>query len=479
MLNNTESAPDNGVESSRLIFGIDPISATLDELFKGRVKKLQGKLNLPVYQRPYCWGEKQVRQLVGDLEAYFRLAPPVAFYLGSIVLHQHENDQGEVVLDIIDGQQRLTTMAILCQAWGLQPILDLTYRAPASHERIRRNFGIVQAIKQASRPKLDLRSINVTLIVTRSEDDAWRFFQTINTGGRRLSGTDIIKAYHLRAIASGQRDDYARLWEKTGTSLDDVVRLLIAGRFWTHLHVRKFYWSELRNEIIAEFGDDTQPSEQDPAYRLSVWQNQPFGLWQQLMPECGYAMRQPLNSGVNTINYLLYFCTLHNDLFPRENPDGGAMVKNGHEQLEATIMDAAESRYLRALYETAILLYASRFGQSNLAEARLWLLRFVFSLRLTKLRVFEQGVQKFCLDHQLLDYIACSFNHAQLMQYLRAYTYDIDPDGLDGGGIRARYVRSVYGVMDQSCTKKDQLKNEFDTDLIEHFGKLTASGRAA
>ncbi|NVN36790.1 DUF262 domain-containing protein [Komagataeibacter swingsii] len=199
------------------------------------MKNLRGKLNLPVYQRPYCWGEKQVRQLVGDLDAYFSLNSDVAFYLGTIVLHQHENDQGEAVLDIIDGQQRLTTMAILCKAWGQQPILDMTYRAPASHERIRRNLAIVKAMKPVS--SLDLSRINVTLIVTRSEDDAWRFFQTMNTGGRRLSGTDIIKAHHLRAITSGQRDHYARLWEKAGRSLDDVIRLLIAGRFWTHLTV--------------------------------------------------------------------------------------------------------------------------------------------------------------------------------------------------------------------------------------------------
>ncbi|GBQ58882.1 DUF262 domain-containing protein [Komagataeibacter swingsii] len=479
MLNNTESVPDNGAERVRFSSCIDAIPTTLKDVFGGQVKDLKGKLNLPVYQRPYCWGEKQVRQLVGDLDAYFSLNSDVAFYLGSIVLHQHENDQGEVVLDIIDGQQRLTTMAILCKAWGQQPILDLTYRAPASHERIRRNFSIVEKMNHIRGLGPNLGRINVTLIVTRSEDDAWRFFQTMNTGGRRLSGTDIIKAHHLRAIASGQRDHYARLWEKTGTSLDDVIKLLIAGRFWTDLNVRKFYWSELRNEIIAEFGDDTQPSDQDPAYRLSVCQNLPSGLWQQFMPECGYAMRQPLNSGVNTINYLLYFCTLHHDLFPRENPDGGAVAENAHEQLEATIINAAESRYLRALYETAILLYASRFGQCNLAEARLWLLRFVFSLRLTKLRVFEQGVQKLCLDHRILDHIASSFNHAQLMQYLRAYTYDIDTDGLDGGGVRARYVRSVYGVMGQPCPDKEPLKNRFDDDLIKHFGKLTDSGRAA
>ncbi|ARW15830.1 hypothetical protein S101446_00690 [Komagataeibacter europaeus] len=490
MLNNTESAPDNGVKDVRLVSGIDPISTTLESLFRGQVKDLKGKLNLPVYQRPYCWGEKQVRQLVGDLEAYFRSEPQptIAFYLGSIVLHQHENDQGEVVLDIIDGQQRLTTMAILCWAWDQRPVLDLTYRAPASHERIRRNFSIVKKMnpipEKGCKPdcKLSCRlgKINVTLIVTRSEDDAWRFFQTMNTGGRRLSGTDIIKAYHLRAIASGQRDDYARLWESTGTSLDNVVKLLIAGRFWTHLNFRNFYRSELRNEIIAEFGDDTQPSELDQAYLLSVCQYLPTGIWQQTMPDHGYAMRQPLNSGVNTIRYLLYFCTLYHDLFPSKQPDGSVVAENARPQLEITIMDAAESRYLNALYETAILLYVSRFGQRNLMEARLWLLRLVFSLRLTKQRVSEAGVQKFCReDVQLLDHIASSFNHAQLMGYLRAYTYDIDTRGLEGHGVRMRYVRSVYGVLGQPCPNKaDSIGEGLDTALIKHFGKLTASGRA-
>ena len=44
------------------------------------------------------------------------------------------------------------------------------------------------------------RQIEFTLVITQSEDDAYQFFETQNTGGVRLSGPDIIKAHHLRAI---------------------------------------------------------------------------------------------------------------------------------------------------------------------------------------------------------------------------------------------------------------------------------------
>nr|WP_255673855.1 DUF262 domain-containing protein [Komagataeibacter sp. FNDCF1] len=442
-------------------------------MFDRTKDSIDGRLNLPVYQRPYCWGEKQVRQLEDDLRQYFRPDQSdngIAFYLGSIVLHQHEDEHGQLILDIIDGQQRLTTMAILCAVLELQgqkcPVPELEYRAPASHEQIRRNFVLLEGLlHDGLAVKLD--RINVSVIITQDEDEAWRFFQTLNAGGVRLSGIDIIKAHHLRAITPPLKPDhYARLWESTGDVLTPVVNRLIRGRFWTSLHYRTFDRADPRNDIIAEFAERTQRGTQDNAYRPSVVEHLPTGGVSHTVAHQGYALRQPLHDGVNTIHYLLYFSRLYQSLFPEKRPDGD-LVHALHEKI---VRQSAQSNYLRELYETAILLYASRFGMENLPEACLWLFRLIFSLRVTKSRVTEPGVRNFCREQAILDHIAYSFNHVELMQYLTAYKYSVDHDGLEGGRTKKYFVESVYQLFGSTSPEKvDEIIRTYDNFLMAQF----------
>ena len=76
---------------------------------------------IPDYQRPYAWGEKECQTLWDDL---FLFAFPSndcdkfnsdndEYFLGPIVTFK--NDQGK--MEIIDGQQRLTTLLLLLRAF--------------------------------------------------------------------------------------------------------------------------------------------------------------------------------------------------------------------------------------------------------------------------------------------------------------------------------------------------------------------------
>lgn len=450
----------------------DPLtkSITLEDFFGRTKNSIEGMPNLPAYQRPYCWREKQVRQLIDDLQQYSKTKSSIDFYLGSIVLHRHKNENGQWVLDIIDGQQRLTTMAILCmllnRKGGKYPLPKLQYRAPASHEQIRHNFAFLEQLLSKGLI-LDLTKINITVIITQSEDEAWRFFQTLNTGGVRLSGVDIIKAYHLRAIASPlQPDHYARLWEITGITLNPTVQRLLCGRFWTHLHTRSFNRRNPRNDIIAEFAESTQPAAQDNAYRLAICTRGPDRQTSFTLPDQGYALRQPLNSGVNTIHYLTYFSALYKSLFLENAADEDV----GHKLYKEIVQHSAQSHYLRELYETALLLYASKFGTENLLAARLWLFRMIFSLRMIKNRVTEAGVRNFCMEWNILDHIAFSFNHAELMTYLQSYTYVVNNDGIEGNGIKKKFIMSIYALFNSSFLNgKDNIIHEYDNFLTWQF----------
>ncbi len=65
---------------------------------------------VPDYQRPYAWGDEQVEQLWEDILIAFQEGME-EYFLGSIILTI--NKQNSKALDIIDGQQRLTTLMIL------------------------------------------------------------------------------------------------------------------------------------------------------------------------------------------------------------------------------------------------------------------------------------------------------------------------------------------------------------------------------
>jgi hypothetical protein len=74
---------------------------------------------VPLYQRPYSWTDEQARELLDDLVSFIGQGPSVSidelspYFLGSIVLIKEE---GQPEAEVVDGQQRLTTLTILLSA---------------------------------------------------------------------------------------------------------------------------------------------------------------------------------------------------------------------------------------------------------------------------------------------------------------------------------------------------------------------------
>jgi hypothetical protein len=83
-----------------------PNSLTIKELF-GNADSLY---QIPIYQRPYKWGTDQVEKLWEDLFEAFENDEP-NYFLGSVITAKPQETSN--YLDIVDGQQRLTTLLIL------------------------------------------------------------------------------------------------------------------------------------------------------------------------------------------------------------------------------------------------------------------------------------------------------------------------------------------------------------------------------
>jgi len=70
------------------------------------------KVNIPYYQRPYQWGEKEITNLVHDFEKNLELnKEDKSYFVGAVVLVSDPNRS--CLPDLIDGQQRVTTVFLL------------------------------------------------------------------------------------------------------------------------------------------------------------------------------------------------------------------------------------------------------------------------------------------------------------------------------------------------------------------------------
>ncbi|NCU28781.1 MAG: DUF262 domain-containing protein, partial [Candidatus Moranbacteria bacterium] len=72
------------------------------------------KFRIPIYQRPYAWEENQVLQLLQDLEKSYSPDGNKNYYLGILSVAKTADDSE--TFDLIDGQQRITTLVLIGKA---------------------------------------------------------------------------------------------------------------------------------------------------------------------------------------------------------------------------------------------------------------------------------------------------------------------------------------------------------------------------
>jgi uncharacterized protein with ParB-like and HNH nuclease domain len=70
---------------------------------------------VPRYQRNYAWTEEHIKQLVDDVldSAVAQNGSPKPYYIGTLVVYPRQRPSGTIAYEVIDGQQRLTTLTLL------------------------------------------------------------------------------------------------------------------------------------------------------------------------------------------------------------------------------------------------------------------------------------------------------------------------------------------------------------------------------
>lgn len=228
-----------------------------------------GKFLIPEYQRPYAWTADQVDTLLDDLMEYTDSIedpdnPDSEYFLGSIVTYRNGKER-----EVIDGQQRLTTLFLLLRAlykklenmddpqgrdknlmqmitpllWvtptltgvpsrdqpliysqaiseegskTLGVILETGSIPPGADDNYAKNYNlIVKRLDEFSQEKpllfLNfvvnlLQNVIVLPIDADSQDTALRIFNTLNDRGLPLSDADIFKSQMYKFAGSGSEE---------------------------------------------------------------------------------------------------------------------------------------------------------------------------------------------------------------------------------------------------------------------------------
>lgn len=450
---------------------------------------IEGSLTIPEYQRPYRWQDTQITRLLNDFDHYRKeqqgKTPESAtpFYLGSIILHQHLDPVSETLqLNIIDGQQRLTTLAIIAFLQGRFTDLSLSYESPESQQQIKHNLMWLKQHKEQELQAIDFDQINITLVVTASEDDAYRFFETQNTGGVRLGGADIIKAHHLRAVDETDKqatDQFAKRWEALG-DLEPVVKTLLRGRYWQRLFFNELplhnQKPQIRTSIVNELADKTGKGD-DIAYGRVRRTSLLSGGEMLSQAQTGYELRQPLNAGANTIHYLQYFQELK-QMYLDEN--SSLNLPEYTKFYQGFVRDLEGCSYLKQLFDACLLLYISQFGTQQLDVAAKKLFRVTYSRRVENQKaVKEKSVPAFVKETPVLDWIAMSYTPEQCFARLDEFELKVDSSNLgkDDNGVKKRFVNKVCSHFGLTIVP-EELAGKFGACFTEAVGQRLLKGGA-
>jgi uncharacterized protein with ParB-like and HNH nuclease domain len=452
---------------------------------------IAGQLFIPEYQRPYVWNEKQINKLLDDFIEYktnLALAKKdnevhiANFYLGNIILHQQDG-----LLKIIDGQQRITTMLLMLKIVNSRFKSGIEYSSSKSIENIKRNFAYLKSVHQNEvfdyinsevLESIDTSKINVTIVITATEDLAYTFFETQNTGGVRLSGSDIIKAHHLRAINSNKLINHqARKWESIDREkVEDIIQTLTKVRFWDNRNWRQFPFYRddrgLKSVLIEEFTDKTNHNGEDISYYYSAVKNDD-GRKLQMHESQFKNLKQPLTDGNNTLDYINEYVQLHEALFNPIKKDH-RVSEEFYELNDKLLHGEHGTLFLKELLQICIVAYVSRFGFYRLFEATLYLYRCVYSMRVASQRnVREDSIFKFVYEKQFIDNILEVYTVDELLNFLKRFKYEFNKENSEIGKAKEKHLQSLKSYFDGFDSIETYAKNpkEFDKTLIIAISK--------
>ena len=238
---------------------------------------------IPRYQRAYAWEEKEIEQLIDDI--CDDNDPKRDYYIGSLIVARRKADD-EVEYEVIDGQQRLTTIYLLLQCLldegyfsrgevGVGEALSFDCRSKSNctlayiRSDARKSEGKEELLDQSILLAVDiikkklarefgdrvedqkkfvdrLKHVVLYRIEVPEHTDLNRYFEIMNTRGEQLEQHDILKARLMNYLDDAyEREAFARIWEAC-SDMTGYVQMHFSVEDREKLFVEQ--WSSLSSE---------------------------------------------------------------------------------------------------------------------------------------------------------------------------------------------------------------------------------------
>lgn len=400
-------------------------------------KLFSNPLVIPSYQRNYCWEEKQIRDLWQSLKD---IPENGKYHLGTIILQKDK--QGNYA--IIDGQQRLVTLTLICQQLGYEgamPLLKQTFRSAASRQHVANNlYQIKQYCNRSHDDKLCRKLIfnlifSVLILTDRRLDLAYTFFSNENSKGVPLTDYDLLKAHHLRFVFNERQAEHlASKWNYLTTHKHQQLDATLSAHLFC---LRK--WMRKRDCGSSE---KHRTKEEFSAAQI-IPEIPPFGE--------RFEYYEKIQGGAHFFAYSEHFV----GLFERFEQTKQVAALRRHLQWES------HPRYEKVI-ETLLFGYYLKFSTQYIAEALFCIASYIAQHRYTSRRALSHKIREFAKNSE----IAMMIDQASSPTFFLAECLDgikISGKEIDEQGIEIRFYHRLQDMF-------TELNEDFtDYTIIEHY----------
>ncbi len=284
----------------------------VDEVSINQVFLANRTLKIPYFQRPYVWGESNWEKFYNDI-AEISMAvnegeEPETYFMGSIILKKGKFVGGQH-LDVIDGQQRLSTIVLFMKVLYLSlgrndffyqnfmqqnllgetnPILvpnhndkttydrlintDVLHKEAIDDSKMAQAFAYfaIRITKSRNGEDEDYKVtpenlystvtnyVRLVCIEVEKDENAQKIFETINCTGIKLTTGEMLKNY---LYDESRIEEYERTWKKVfeGKNLSYWNDDIVLGRLESN-HINNFFYRymlikmqepEIKNNLTA------------------------------------------------------------------------------------------------------------------------------------------------------------------------------------------------------------------------------------
>lgn len=225
---------------------------------------------VPIYQRNYAWAEMHIEQLIEDINSSIDDLNK-NYFLGNLIVNQTDNN----VYEVIDGQQRLTTLFLLENYLGMSFAKDsLRFEAREKSNRtlhminnknngelleelvsaeISAGYKIIEnyfkKMKEIDKNELKKKLEKVFLVRVQVPQgiDLNHYFEIMNTRGEQLELHEIAKAKFLEVLdTEHDKKTAALIWEKC-SDMDSYIQMNFDPKVRNALFTKD--WSRIKDHI--------------------------------------------------------------------------------------------------------------------------------------------------------------------------------------------------------------------------------------